>query len=852
MINNTRRRCRDQHHRHRERADLRTSARVTSSHGTNGIIINNASGTFHAHGGDISGASGSDVSLNTGTLNFTDDGTITDSTGTVVSISNMTNGTQSFTGTIGTTGSTDGAISLSSNTGATIDFSGGMALSTGTTNAFSASGGGTVNVTGTNHLTTTTGTALDVANTNIGTSGLTFHDISANGGTNGIVLNNTGTAGTNGGLTVTGDGSTAGSGGTIQGTVQGALFTDTKGLSLSYMNFTNPDSGNGTSINAFDSTFNSAAEAGINLNNVTGATLDHLNVNGNGGSGGVQDGINGISVSNLTISNTTVVGFGDDDGTNNSEGDVRLFNLSGTSNITNSTFGFVPGDASAGDNLVDIRNTTGTLTLNVTGSTFHNTADSTSGADGLQVNSLSNSVVNLNVSHSTFTNLKTAGIDAFARDTSTLNVNITDGGTAGNGNSFTPGTVAYARHRVERRGHRESQFQHQPQHDHLWVWRPRSSRSSASTTSVINGHVDNNSDIANNGTTNRAGSPLDFDIEDNSTAAIEASGNTINNAGQDAGIVAFAAGTAATPTQATQDLTMASNTINLTGTNLNANQFNDGILLVPGANANDTTTIFANVHNNSVTGISGPTAMSPSSSRTPAARLASLSPKLHHQHQHDLERQQQHAGEFHARAQLAGVSGDSRGPQWRPSPILPSNPNALFSASGGVAALNPTQGETNLTQAELNKAVAAAIANWTAAGLSPDKIAQLEHATYDVADITSGWLGQSTPGHVTIDVNADGHGWYIDPTPTDNSEFGVALSSTALLTDSTTAAAGHIDLLTVVEHEMGEQLGLSDQFDPSAAGTLMSAFLANGDARAAEQHGCRPGQRDGGRVIVDR
>ncbi len=77
------------------------------------------------------------------------------------------------------------------------------------------------------------------------------------------------------------------------------------------------------------------------------------------------------------------MGFGDADGTNNSEGDVRLFDLSGTSNITNSTFGFVPGDALAGENLVEIRNTTGTLTLNVTGSTFHNTADSASGADGI-------------------------------------------------------------------------------------------------------------------------------------------------------------------------------------------------------------------------------------------------------------------------------------------------------------------------------------------------------------------------------------------------------------------------------------------------------------------------------------
>ena len=797
---------------------------LTSGGGTNGITINGASGTFHAHGGTISGASGSDVALNAGTLNFTDDGAISDSTGTVVSVSNMTAGTQSFTGTIGTTGSTDGAISLSSNTGSTIDFSGGMALSTGTANAFSASGGGTINVTGTNHLTTTTGTALDVVNTNIGTSGLTFHDINANGGTNGIVLNNTGTAGTNGGLTVTGDGSTAGSGGTIQNTVQGAVLTNTKALSLSYMNFTNPDSGNGTSINAFDSTFNSAAQAGINMNNVSGATLDHLNINGNGGPGGVQDGINGVSVSNLTISNTTVVGFGDDDGTNNSEGDVRLFNLSGTSNITNSTFGFVPGDASAGDNLVDIRNDTGTLTLNVTGSTFHNTADSTSGADGLQVNSLSNSVINLNVSNSTFTNLKTAGIDAFARDTSTLNANITDGGTAGNGNSFTAGTVPSRAIGLNAEDTAHLNFNINRNATISGFGGPVVEIFGINN-SVINGHVDNNSNIANNGTTNRAGSPLDFDIEDSSTAAIEASGNTINNAGQDAGIVAFA-----TTGNSVLDLTLASNTINLTGTNLNANQFNDGILLVPGANAGDTNSIYANVHNNSVTGING-------TDNNVAFVVENSEPGAHLFLQNfttNTNTTWNNNGNTPANSTLElnspgsaaipnGHNGTTPG-----TAILPSNPNALFSGSGGVAALNPTTGETHLTQAELNTAVAAAIANWKAAGLSDDKIAQLEHTTYDVADITPGWLGQSTPGHVTVDVNADGHGWYIDPTPTDNSEFGI-VSGTTLLTDSTTAAAGHIDLVTTLEHEMGEQLGLSDQFAPEAAGTLMSAFLVNGE-----------------------
>src|SRR5262249_46813558 len=140
-----------------------------------------------------------------------------------------------------------------------------------------------------------------------------------------------------GGLTVTGTGTTAGSGGTIQNTVQGALFTSTSGLTLSNMNFTNPNSGNGTVNNIDNPTFNSAAQAGINMSSVTTATFTNLQITGNGGPGGAQVGINGQNVSDLTISGSTVAGFGDQV----SEGDLRLWNLSGTTALTNSTFSFV-------------------------------------------------------------------------------------------------------------------------------------------------------------------------------------------------------------------------------------------------------------------------------------------------------------------------------------------------------------------------------------------------------------------------------------------------------------------------------------------------------------------------------
>src|SRR5204863_1027035 len=91
-----------------------------------------------------------------------------------------------------------------------------------------------------NTIGTTTGRGLDVQNTTIGASGLTFKSIAAgtaaSGPANGIVVNNTGTTG---GLTVTGDaGSTKnGSGGEIQHTSgSGVLLTTTKDASFDQMN----------------------------------------------------------------------------------------------------------------------------------------------------------------------------------------------------------------------------------------------------------------------------------------------------------------------------------------------------------------------------------------------------------------------------------------------------------------------------------------------------------------------------------------------------------------------------------------------------------------------------------------
>jgi hypothetical protein len=157
----------------------------------------------------------------------------------------------------------------------------------------------------------------------------------------------------------------------------------------------------------------------------------------------------------------------------------------------------------------------------------------------------------------------------------------------------------------------------------------------------------------------------------------------------------------------------------------------------------------------------------------------------------------------------------------------------LNAAPGGVQALTPTSGETHLTQAQLDSVVAAAIANWAAAGASAAQLAMLAALTFIVADLAGTRVGEQTPGHILIDPSAAGHGWFVNSTPNDNSEFTHAANAagTDLDTDPSNAAAGHLDLLTAVSHEMGHALGLDDKVSPTDAHDLMYINLVDGERR---------------------
>ncbi len=104
--------------------------------------------------------------------------------------------------------------------------------------------------------------------------------------------------------------------------------------------------------------------------------------------------------------------------------------------------------------------------------------------------------------------------------------------------------------------------------------------------------------------------------------------------------------------------------------------------------------------------------------------------------------------------------------------------------------------------------------------------------TFEIADLeglTLGWTGGDT---VLIDVDAAGHGWFVDPTAYDDTEFRGQNAEGELVAGSGSPAYGDMDLLTVVMHELGHVLGFED-LDPEAH-DLMSATLDPGVRRLPE------------------
>jgi hypothetical protein len=97
-----------------------------------------------------------------------------------------------------------------------------------------------------------------------------------------------------------------------------------------------------------------------------------------------------------------------------------------------------------------------------------------------------------------------------------------------------------------------------------------------------------------------------------------------------------------------------------------------------------------------------------------------------------------------------------------------------------------------------------------------------------VADLPPGYFGHEEGGAIFLDRDGAGFGWFIDETPLADEEFETSTRG-ALHAKAGSAAAGRIDLLTVLAHEVGHTLGLADLHGHDA--DLMGATLSTSTRR---------------------
>jgi hypothetical protein len=125
--------------------------------------------------------------------------------------------------------------------------------------------------------------------------------------------------------------------------------------------------------------------------------------------------------------------------------------------------------------------------------------------------------------------------------------------------------------------------------------------------------------------------------------------------------------------------------------------------------------------------------------------------------------------------------------------------------------------------AQLPPLVTAALEQWSGLGVSAAVMERLKQVEYVVVDLPGNELGRAEGQTIYLDTDAAGWGWFIDATPGDDEEFA---AGTALAAE----AVDHVDLLTVVAHELGHVAGQEHALDAEA---LMAATLPAGARRTA-------------------
>ena len=97
-----------------------------------------------------------------------------------------------------------------------------------------------------------------------------------------------------------------------------------------------------------------------------------------------------------------------------------------------------------------------------------------------------------------------------------------------------------------------------------------------------------------------------------------------------------------------------------------------------------------------------------------------------------------------------------------------------------------------------------------------------------ISDLEGDALALTVGDTVIIDVDAASHGWFVDDTPYQDSEFIPQGNDEELTANEASDAYGDMDLLTVVMHELGHVFGHQDMDAENTDTEIMSETLDEG------------------------
>ncbi len=165
-------------------------------------------------------------------------------------------------------------------------------------------------------------------------------------------------------------------------------------------------------------------------------------------------------------------------------------------------------------------------------------------------------------------------------------------------------------------------------------------------------------------------------------------------------------------------------------------------------------------------------------------------------------------------------------PGWLPIVGNWMNDGAPLVAATGVSQ-SPAVDE-QLTIDLITPVLQEAIGRWIAAGIDPRGADFLSTVDVQIVDLQGTQLGYTAGNRILLDIDAAGNGWFVDSTLGTDEEF-TQLAADGLLAAADSPAAGRVDLLTALTHELGHVMGLSDMVNDT--GGAMAESLADGVRR---------------------